>query len=371
MPKGWRFLGSGSYNIAYVSDDGISVLKIQINTTETDRPERSVKLWNAINPNLPPPARTEMTEDGFGWVCPYVRGVQASDSEMSSALIDIYNRTGRIVVDATAPRNFVKTPPPDSQVLCVDVGMALQMERREEAFFTGNTRRRSFISLNAWRDLNGAYTPFFLECSRTHPQTVEMVKALIFIKNNRPDIFNVNFLKDHPDLVIKLAGAYDRQNKEKDLSDLDRVTPKGTLEHVRPITPPEVKAGIDILNDQRAITLENIKESLKVELQRYIDSRGAFNREGVFEPSLITRLFRNGVLTNTKVTAARELMDSITIASSLEEINQALRAKATKELTAGKVTRGFEAAIGRCMVITESSKDHPDLQLQVQRVLPS
>ncbi|WP_133129528.1 hypothetical protein [Legionella yabuuchiae] len=371
MPKGWQYLGRGTYNIAYVSDDGRSVLKIQRNRSETDTPERSVRLWNAINPNLPPPARTVSTKDGFGWVCPYVRGVQASDSEMSGALIDIYNRTGRIVVDATAPKNFVKTPPPDSQVLCVDVGMALQMERREEDFFTEKIRRRSVISLNAWRGLNGAYTPFFRGCSRTHPKTVEMVKALIFIKNNRPDIFNVNFLKIHPDLVIKLAGAYEHQNIHEALRDLDRVTPEGTLEHVRPITPPEVKAGKDILNDQRAITLENIKESLKVELQRYIDSRGAFNREGVFEPSLITHLFRNGVLTNTKVTAARELMDSITIANSLEEINQALRAKATKELTAGKVTRGFEAAIGRCMVITESAKDHPGLQLQDQGVHPS
>src|SRR3989338_631154 len=131
MPR-WKKLGEGTYNVAYVSDDGKSVLKIQKSDDKTDTPERSVRLWNTINPDIPPPARLEQTEKGVGWVCPFIKGKQASDKEMSIALIDIYNKTGRIIVDATAPKNFVKLPFPRSRVVCVDVGMAIQMEQRDE-----------------------------------------------------------------------------------------------------------------------------------------------------------------------------------------------------------------------------------------------
>jgi hypothetical protein len=91
----------------------------------TDLPERSVRLWNEINPDLEPEATLISTEMGDGWACPFIKGVQASDHEMSVALIDIFNRTGRIVVDATAPENFIKTP--SGKVVCIDIGMALQI----------------------------------------------------------------------------------------------------------------------------------------------------------------------------------------------------------------------------------------------------
>ena len=56
MPK-WKPLGSGSYNTAYKSDDDREVLKIQHNTADDlDTPSRSVRLWNELNPKLPPPA---------------------------------------------------------------------------------------------------------------------------------------------------------------------------------------------------------------------------------------------------------------------------------------------------------------------------
>ena len=44
MPKeNWVYLGQGSYNKAYKSQDGREVLKIQLNAVDaTDTPERSV-----------------------------------------------------------------------------------------------------------------------------------------------------------------------------------------------------------------------------------------------------------------------------------------------------------------------------------------
>jgi hypothetical protein len=219
---GWQFLGEGTYNKVYLSDEGKEVLKIQKNNIQTDAPERSVRLWNAINPELLFPARLLDTSQGTGWVCPFIKGEQASDSDMTEALIDIYNKTGRIVVDATAPKNFIKTP--DGQVVCIDVGMAMQLERREEKEFSQLVRRHSVISLDRWSFLKSDYDPFFKECSEGYPETVKLVKALVLIKDNRPDMVNVDFLKTSPELVDKLATAYDEQNFLDDALDhLDEV----------------------------------------------------------------------------------------------------------------------------------------------------
>lgn len=212
----WIFLGEGSFNKVYKSKDGKEILKIQKDLSDsTDTPERSVRLWNAINSHLSPPARLE----GLGWVCPFIEGVQASDKEMADALIDIFNKTGRVVVDATARKNFIRTPA--GETVCIDIGMALQFERREDKHFA-EIRRKSRVSLEAWKDLEDVYKPFLTECAKKNPTTVNVVKALVFIKDNRPDLYDATFLKTNPDLVDKLAIAYNVQKKEF-LADLDQV----------------------------------------------------------------------------------------------------------------------------------------------------
>ena len=181
-PRSWekpKILGEGSYNIAIRSNDGQSVLKIQKfdldydeitgekdneeERPQTDTPERSVRLWNTINEGLEPQAvRLELNNleinttkpdgttallKGVGWVCPYVEGVQASDKEIQGAVLDIFNRTGRIITDATGKKNFLRTP--DGTIVCIDIGMALEMEKREEVFLTegGRIRSNSIVSL--------------------------------------------------------------------------------------------------------------------------------------------------------------------------------------------------------------------------------
>ena len=209
MPVNWELLGEGSFNRAYKSIDGKEVLKIQKTTDATDTPERSVRLWNVINAHVPPPARLEASELGMGWVCPFIKGKQASDKEMACALVEIFNNTGRIIVDATAPKNFIRTP--TGEIVCVDVGMALQFEQREDSAFAA-VRRKSFVSLKMWDShLRTRYNDFFKECEVTNPETVNTVKALVFIKDNRPDMQDVSFLKDNQALVKKIAKAYDAQ----------------------------------------------------------------------------------------------------------------------------------------------------------------
>jgi hypothetical protein len=282
---------------------------------------RSVRLWNLLNPKRAS-AKIIHTEHGTGWVCPYVEGRQALDEEMSHALIDIFNVSGRIVIDATAHRNFITTP--DNEVVCVDIGMALQMETREEQHFA---RRRSIPSLKAWQELHDDYTSFFNKSSATFPETVNTIKALLFIKANRPDVFDVNFLRSNPDHKQLLASAYDQHNKIED--------------------------ALKVVDSNRDPSIEGIKESCIKQLDHYINSRGSFKVEGTFSPTLTTKLFRDAKLTANKVNQARELRDLISAAYNRDEIKNLFQNLEPDTILKGRITQGFKACIGKCNLILD------------------
>lgn len=364
MPQ-WTPLGQGTYNYAYVNSSKTEVLKIQKQPSATDTPERSVRLWNQINAHVRPPARLQEYKGRLGWVCPFVQGRQANDKEMRKALIDIFNLSGRIIVDAMAPQNFVTTK--SGQVVCIDIGMALQLEKRENDFFSKkNNRRKSITSLEAWADLVWDFQPFFKKNERLYPQTVRTVKALLFIKNNRPDIFNVDFLKRNLQLTKKLAKAYDVQhNRGIPMSRVirDAITHLDSAEKVAS-THPEVKKGTEILSEKRPITIENLKESCKTELTKYIKSRGSLDISGVFSPGLLTRIFRNQKLTKFKVEHAKSLIESIEKASSISEmrysINQILEVPGLQQATFGS---GIMKSIGMCQrFILNAVRLNPELE---------
>lgn len=217
----WHLLGEGNYNVAYRNDDSSLVLKIPKKKYKAkdgghaipdfmlaaDEPLRAVRLWNLINPHLHPKAYILNTEVGMGWVSPFVEGTIASDAEISHAVIDIFNATGRIVVDAISAGNFIKTK--DGRIVCVDIGMALQFETMEERRYAdGRTRRKSMVSLTAWEKQERRYLPFFRKYKSTFPLGVEVVQALLFITEHRPDIYAASFLKTKPTIMSQLASAY-------------------------------------------------------------------------------------------------------------------------------------------------------------------
>ena len=110
----WYYLGSGNYNDVYVDEGGRKVFKIQkkkhaLESDEEfeellamDKKERSVRLWNQIC------GVGEAEEYEDGWTAPYIDGNDASEMDIAHALVDIYERTGRIVVDAAVRGNFKK-----------------------------------------------------------------------------------------------------------------------------------------------------------------------------------------------------------------------------------------------------------------------
>lgn len=359
---GWTKLGKGAFNFAYKSDDGKSVFKVQQDASEkTDTPDRSVRLWNEINPHLPPPATvTEDKELGKGWICPFVEGRQSADNEMSDALVSIFNNTGRIIVDAISPRNFITTN--DGKVMCIDIGMALQMENREEEVcLSTRGRRKSVVSLETWQGLHYEYNAYFERGRDLRPLTVDTIKALLFIKANRPDIFDVSFLKTDPSCVSKLVRAYDRSNgafHRQALTYLDQVVSSANKSEPEEKTPPEIRQGKETLKEKRPINLDNIKESCIKELERYINSRGSIH-EGKFKASLITRFFRNLELTSDKVGRTQNVIANIQNASSIGEITNLISAAQTDPVItkAGSIfSSNLGAKLGKCAIILENAK---------------
>lgn len=346
----WTKFGEGNYNTAYKNSQDTLVLKIPKKNNKTDLPKRSVRLWNEINPHLSPPAYILKTELGEGWVCPYIVGRIAQDHEIMPALLDIFKRTGRIIVDATSPKNFITTH--DAQVICVDIGMALELEQREQnSLFTAQRMRRmSITSLFEWSRKRTDYTTFFAKSSRFYPQTIDTIKALLFIKINRPDIYDADFLQDSPRLLAKLAAAYDAQ-----LFEQAQDSKKPTQDQ----SSANIATSLETLLEIRATTLKNMKDSCLNELRRYIHSRGSLNAHDEFQPSLITRLFRNTELTEYKISDAVRLIKTIQQAHSPEQIHRVLSNITGKTLLfASNYSSGYAFAIQRCLLIVSTLAKH-------------
>jgi hypothetical protein len=342
----WSFLGQGNYNNAYISKDKAHVFKIQHagldeEQSVPDTPERSVQLWNLINPKFR--AEIAQTTLGRGWICPFIESSnekQPTDKEISNALIDIFNKTGRIVVDAPGSGNFKKM---DGTIICVDIGMALQLEQRQQVFYQGRlARSMSFASQKVWGGVEELYHEYFEIYAKISPETVQTIKALLFIQANRPDMLDVSFLTESPEHIPKLAMAYDKQETN------------------------HVDAGRQILNEQRPIDLENIRQSCLKELYRYISSRGTINSNYEFDPCFTTKHFRNKVLTNQKVEIAKDLIKAIEIAGSLTDIMAAINISISDpKALKSSFTSGLITSLGKCVAMVEvaekaKNQEHTD-----------
>ena len=387
MPA-WDFLGEGSYNNVYKSQDGTSVFKVQKKlgdwTDASDTPERSVRIWNDINPGYKASIMKDMFR-GDGWQCPFIEGRQSTDSEISIALIDIFNRTGRVIVDAPAPKNFITTS--GGKVVCVDIGMALRLEIRREESEKPRGRANSDVSDLFW-ELDHSYGPLIIdEESRPvsgkwlesykdkSPETISTIKALLFIKLNRPDIINVDFLSSNASLRNDLSKAYDSQkNQIEALERLDRMTStKPAVITNRSLKPSRfanassesledrqhVTSSLQKVQEKQPINLGSIKLACITELERYIKSRGTFDTSNkTFTPGFITTLFRDKSLTQRKVIAVNDIIDRLNKAQSIDDMEIILKSPLNFE---SKYTSGLKTSIASCENIIATSKSNPDL----------
>jgi hypothetical protein len=360
----WQLLGQGNYNWAFVNQERTLVLKVQkLESTpkkpdigdELDTPSRSVRLWNEINYNLTTKAALiehglrgqifyNITNDkkqpirtNLGWSCPFIEGRKSSPAEIQSALIDIYNRTGRVILDAIAEGNFVtiEKGPDKGKVVCIDIGMSFRLQ-------TNNPRRNSLTSLAVWNQKAEArYFPWFNKyLPKPHyNKTLTTVKALLALQKYFPVVVNASFLRDSANeaLLRALADELDRPGHFHQ-------NPKN-IRQLKAFYPPWPAALIQ-------------------HLEHYIASRGELSLNGHFSASLSTKLFRDHQLTRRKVCFAQSLLAKLKQTTdkslAIELIDNALSHPDSAELFKARVCSGLKESLIQCQkVLTIESAPVP------------
>lgn len=361
----WDPLAGGGNNEVYVNFKTRMVFKTVHNFDfETDTPERSVRLWNLLNPTVRPKAKiTTVKIDGVkitGWTCPYIQNQysknlppsidaramieqdiraykdalqnpqirEQEDLAIMHTLIDIYNRSGRIIVDAPVVGNFVTTEP--GKAICIDIGMALLLEKEETDCLNQYARRNSFVSNDTWGKTHEDLGSRILQDSKpVFPATMQMTKALLFIRTYRPDIASADFLKTDMDLSKLLATAYDTK------------------------TDHDQEKAIEYLNKIRPVNLMSMKKNCTQTLLNYIHSRGTLDEGKIFHASWVTKYFRQKLLTNIKIERAQSLINTIDSAQSIDEIQCVLQEANLQPLLKKGFSSDFGTCLGLCVVISQ------------------
>lgn len=332
----WKPLGEGAYNKTYYDQEQGLVLKIQKLapdndlTNQFDDPIRSARLFELVTGR---PANVVVDPKyGRGWTCHYIKGYQAPDADISKELIKIYSRSQRIIVDAPAENNFLKTS--DGKVFCVDIGLALQMQPGNGVDIeTNRARTNSQVSLNAW-GLQGhdILRKWNRDYCKQYPITVNTMKALLFIATYCPNIINVNFLNDNPDYINRLASGC--------------------------CSPDEIP---------KMIAFDILKKEIIKTLDAYILSRGSIIEGGRFRPSMHTQFFYSSSVTNTKVRETVSLIQELKTASSLGDIALKInRALKNQSLLCATFSSGLATALRKCNHIIElHERTRPEISISL------
>src|SRR3990167_1449608 len=94
---------------------------------DLDEPDRFVRLWNELNAAQ----SLNALKAGEGVIVPFIQGIEPIEEEIADFLVDVYVKTGRILLDGFVVSNFIKTA--DGRIVCIDMGRALLLQRDEEA----------------------------------------------------------------------------------------------------------------------------------------------------------------------------------------------------------------------------------------------
>lgn len=219
MHYGWFYLAKGNYNLAYVNRDKTQVFKLQIHPKDfADAPSRLVRIWNEVN-EVVGQAEEKTIGKHKGWVAPFIDGKKASDEERSGFVLELYKKTGRILLDATSGENVLKTK--DNQLVCIDLGMALLLDQQDEALPAyKKTRRYSMDSHKLWTPKDIAtYHYYYKRAYMFGPKTIKVVKALLIIQAFMPEREQLDNLQDNNDsLINEYANAFDKLLDESDQS---------------------------------------------------------------------------------------------------------------------------------------------------------
>jgi hypothetical protein len=341
----WEYLGSGQFNDVYVDSDRKALFKVQKPEQEQDHPGMDVldetnlciRVWNEVNSHLKPRAFAVSYgikgEVMSGWRVPFIEPAvePVTDEEIAQLLVETFNRTGQIIIDAVAPGSVIKNKA-TGRLVCVNIDQTVQFSKREEGLIS------DFCDRGGEPDCEGAcktlsesqqeYQQILDSCTTSedsYPQATKVLKSLLFIKENRTDIVKATFLLESPVSDTTIASGLGKR-------DTDEAHQTAMME----------------LQDLVPLDFEQLKQSSITHLQRYINSRGTCT-DSLFEPNPITKFFRDARLTKQKVLSAAALITAIESSSSIAEINELIKERLrNNSLTKGTFTSGFEKALYAC-----------------------
>lgn len=187
----WSYLDQGTYNLVYQHQKEPRVLKVPLRLQarcvfDADAAERLCRLWNTMYPELPRAEVIQMTFAGEKYslgVFPWIAGKIVTDrSCIQRAILHIYNKTQRVIVDAFAKSNFVQIP--SGAVVCIDLAHALQLGgSRQDAISTHTMprQRASFDSVATWNNtLQTSYHQAFIrEIGGGRGDLIQVICALL------------------------------------------------------------------------------------------------------------------------------------------------------------------------------------------------
>lgn len=263
----WNYLGAGSSQVTFENEEQTLVFKSFISEENARYPheytERAIRVWNEINSGVAPrateseqklPEEFSINADvrGFtkGYLVPKIHGRQATDTEMKALILEIYNNTGRILLDAVTAGNCLTQM--DGNCICVDIDLALKLEKIEDDILSSPSPGNSFSSSETWSLLQNQIRHSCLDSKENEfPLTVKTIKALIFIRYVRPDIGNVGFLNDIDGLML-LVNAYQEKTHPQN-------------------TPEKIDLAQDFLEQERPIHLSGLKSACVILLKQYLN----------------------------------------------------------------------------------------------------
>lgn len=224
--KKWLYLSNGTYNIIYVDEKKEKVCRIPrdikqkfLCVQQIESIERLQRLWPLMNPNAP---KLEISTDGKSLIVPYFEGVSPTPKETHLELLDIYKRTGRIIIDGFAGNaqnialsNFIKMKKPSAQdneyeIGCPDYGFALNLT-------VDAAGPRSPVSVIAWDNCKTAYDTMFADYAKAQDEepdksgdeylVLNTIQALLYIQENHPT-YHSDYLKNNFDLIECFSKRY-------------------------------------------------------------------------------------------------------------------------------------------------------------------
>ena len=331
----WNFLGKGNYNVAFFNRERTTVLKIQHTLddqdSKIDAPSRSIRLWNEINSQLTPQAKIykhhfkdqwfqgAKIEVDIGWTCPFISGREATLNEIKDALVEIYNRTGRVVLDAIVPGNFKRTA--QGKVICIDIGMSFRIQKFEDSDL-----RKSLVSQSSWSDFaKNEYRPCLnlYELDIKFRPIVTRVMVVFVLQMQFPMIENVDFLNDSDNQGLESALAYELCHKGTLIKNVNEMGKLNTIKH-------EVLCELDSHSSYVFLPF-NWKIFAVDKMTDYISSRGALTLENSFELSYRTLFFRDQTLTKEKISLARTLVIEIEASNNVTETIDIIKRKVSNK----------------------------------------